>query len=127
MLMSHRAVQWRIWMTRRQRSLLTGLGIAGLVWLAADGWQARHPLRAAKAPPEAAGWSAQLAAARTVDLNAAGAAELERLPGIGPGLAGRIVAHRSMRGAFRAPEELLEVPGIGPATYERLQDRITVR
>ncbi len=57
----------------------------------------------------------------TVDLNRADAAELQRLPGIGPALAERILEHRSRRGGFGSVEELLEVPGIGPATLERLR------
>ena len=61
-----------------------------------------------------------------VDLNRATAEELDALPGIGPGLAQRIVAFREERGGFRAPEELATVPGIGLATYARLADRLTV-
>lgn len=56
-----------------------------------------------------------------VNVNRASAAELERLPGVGPVLAARIVEFRSRRGAFRGPEDLLSVSGIGPATLERLR------
>jgi hypothetical protein len=49
-----------------------------------------------------------------IDPNRANALELERLPGIGPALAGRIVADRDRRGPFPSPEALLRVPGIGP-------------
>ena len=55
-----------------------------------------------------------------LDLNAATAAELERLPGIGPALAGRIVAYRDSVGRFRTVEELDSVKGIGPAMLARL-------
>jgi len=61
-----------------------------------------------------------------VDLNRAGAAELETLPGIGPALAGRILAERSRRGRFDRVEELLEVSGIGPATLERIRPLLRV-
>lgn len=59
-----------------------------------------------------------------VDLNRASAEELDRLPGIGPVLAGRILEHRSRHGPFRDPDELLAVPGIGPRLLERLRPRI---
>jgi len=59
-----------------------------------------------------------------LDLNRATPEELERLPGIGPALARRIVEHRATRGPFRRVEDLVEVPGIGPATLEQLRERI---
>jgi len=52
----------------------------------------------------------------TVDVNAAAAAELAQLPGLGPATAARIVEHRRMHGPFTAFEDLLAVPGVGPAT-----------
>jgi competence ComEA-like helix-hairpin-helix protein len=61
-----------------------------------------------------------------VNVNTAGARALETLPGIGPVLAERIVAHRSEYGPFDTPEDLLEVSGIGPATFAGFRDRITV-
>lgn len=61
-----------------------------------------------------------------LDLNAATAEDLERLPRIGPALASRIVAYRAAHGAFRSVEELDEVPGVGPSTLARLHDLVTV-
>ena len=55
-----------------------------------------------------------------VPINRAGAAELQRLPGVGPVLAGRILAHRDAHGAFRNLADLRAVRGIGPRTCERL-------
>lgn len=54
-----------------------------------------------------------------VDLNRADVAELQRLPGIGPALAGRIVEARADR-PFASLEDLERVAGIGPATVARL-------
>lgn len=60
-----------------------------------------------------------------VDLNSADAAALDSLPGIGPVLAGRIVAHRE-DGPFSSVDELADVAGIGPTLLERLRDLVRV-
>ena len=62
-----------------------------------------------------------------IDINAASAAELESLPGIGPALAGRIVAYREEHGAFSTVEELMNVSGIGERTFESLREMVVVR
>ena len=59
-----------------------------------------------------------------VDLNAATASELEALPGVGPVLAGRIVAFRAERGPFLSVEDLLDVPGIGESKLSQMRDSI---
>lgn len=61
-----------------------------------------------------------------LDLNRASAAELEELPGIGPTLAGRIVARREEQGPFRAVEELREVTGIGEKLFAQIAPLVTV-
>lgn len=105
-----------------------------------DLWRASRPLPAGPAgagvPPAAAPSpagdaapaprSADGPAGPVVDLNLAGARELETLPGVGPVLAARIVAHRARVGAFRHPEELRAVRGIGPRLLERLRPRVRV-
>lgn len=63
---------------------------------------------------------------RPVNLNTATAAELDSLPGIGPVLAERIVAHRGEAGPFRSVEQLDDVPGIGPAIAAELAELVTV-
>ncbi|RME51147.1 MAG: helix-hairpin-helix domain-containing protein, partial [Deltaproteobacteria bacterium] len=60
-----------------------------------------------------------------IDLNRASARDLQILPGIGPGLARRIVAFRREHGPFASPEELLHVKGIGKKRLLRLQPLIT--
>lgn len=62
-----------------------------------------------------------------VDLNQAGAADLERLPGVGPALAARILQHRQSHGPYGSPEDLLEVSGIGPKTLERFRHLLRLR
>lgn len=61
-----------------------------------------------------------------VDLNTADQAALETLPGIGPSLAGRILAWRDEHGRFSAVEDLLDVSGIGDGRFADLQDRVRV-
>ena len=60
-----------------------------------------------------------------VDLNAASAEELEGLPGIGPSLAGAIVAYREANGPFDGVDDLDAVPGIGPKTLENIRALVT--
>lgn len=72
--------------------------------------------------PSAAG--SQRGPSGRVDLNRASAVDLERLPGIGPALAERIVEHRTTSGRFRSLEDMLAVSGIGPATLERLRPHL---
>ncbi len=55
-----------------------------------------------------------------LSINHATALELQRLPGVGPVLAGRIVAERESGGRFGDPADLCRVKGIGPATSARL-------
>lgn len=56
-----------------------------------------------------------------VSLNQASREELERLPGIGPGLAARIVEHRERYGRFRRAEHLLLVRGISERRFLELR------
>lgn len=60
-----------------------------------------------------------------VDLDYAGAEELDRLPGIGPSLAARIVADRDSAGPFGSLEGLQRVRGIGPALAAKLAPLVT--
>lgn len=60
-----------------------------------------------------------------IDVNDATAAELERLPRVGPALAARIVAWREKHGPFDSLESLRHVRGIGPATARLLAPLVT--
>src|SRR5580765_4120193 len=93
---------------------------------------ARHPLRApapdlvapapaADATPPGPPLSKAQPGSQPLDLDSAGVADLDRLPGIGPVLAARIVEHRRLHGRFHHVDELLLVPGIGPRLLERLR------
>ncbi|MFC5380055.1 helix-hairpin-helix domain-containing protein [Aquipuribacter nitratireducens] len=61
-----------------------------------------------------------------LDLNAADVAALDALPGIGPVLAERVVAHREEVGPFGSVDELADVSGIGPSVLEQVRDLVTV-
>lgn len=56
-----------------------------------------------------------------VNLNTAGAAELNQLPGVGEKTAQAIIAHREAIGGFKNIEQLLEVKGIGPSKFEKMR------
>jgi competence protein ComEA len=59
-------------------------------------------------------------------LNNADATQLQDLPGVGPVLAERIIAHRDSNGPFQEIEDLLDVPGIGEAKLAAMRDLLTV-
>ena len=61
-----------------------------------------------------------------LDLNAATAADLETLPGIGPTTAAAIVAYRDLHGPFASVDDLADVAGIGPSKLAALQGLVTV-
>ena len=58
-----------------------------------------------------------------LDVNAATEADLQRLPGVGPVTARKIVEARP----FREPDDLLRVKGIGPKTMDRLRPLVVCR
>ena len=61
-----------------------------------------------------------------IAINQATEKEFQRLPGIGPQIAGRIVAYREQHGAFKTIDDLTQVSGIGPRTLERLRPYLTL-
>jgi len=61
---------------------------------------------------------------KSIDINRASQDELDKLPGIGPVLAERIVEYREENGGFIDIEELKSVEGIGDKTFEKIQDYI---
>ena len=70
--------------------------------------------------------SAPAATTKRININTASRAELEQLPGIGSGLAARIVEHRERHGAFRRVEHLIIVRGISERRFETLRALVTV-
>jgi competence ComEA-like helix-hairpin-helix protein len=68
--------------------------------------------------------SGQAPPSRALDINRADAADLQALPGIGPVLGRRIVAHREAHGPFRDPADLRHVSGLGATRFARLRGLI---
>ena len=60
------------------------------------------------------------------NVNTASAEQLQRLPRIGPALAGRIIEYRQQHGRFQSAAELVEVKGIGEKTLEKLAPYVFV-
>lgn len=59
-----------------------------------------------------------------IDINTADETELQGLSGVGPVLAGRIIAHRETIGRFESIEDLLDVAGIGETRLAAIRDMI---
>lgn len=57
-----------------------------------------------------------------VDVNRASAAELQKLPNVGPAMARDIVQGRP----YQSADDLLKIKGIGPKTLEKLRPLIVV-
>jgi competence ComEA-like helix-hairpin-helix protein len=66
------------------------------------------------------------APAGRVNLNAANAAALDALPGIGPARAASIVQYRAQHGPFQSVDELGRVPGMGAAAVARVREHVAV-
>ncbi|MFN2455943.1 MAG: ComEA family DNA-binding protein [Pyrinomonadaceae bacterium] len=61
-----------------------------------------------------------------INVNTASPEVLEKLPGIGTGLAARIIEHREQFGRFRRAEHLIAVRGISERRFIMLRKYITV-
>ena len=61
-----------------------------------------------------------------VELNSADTTELQKLYGIGPVFAARIVKYRNLLGGFTRKEQLLEVYGMSSERYEGMVHSVTI-
>lgn len=90
-----------------------------------DGAQIYVP-RIGEAPPPPPAGAGAAEQAGPIDVNAADAALLETLPGVGPATAAAIIDHRERHGPFASVDGLLEVRGIGEAKLAALRDLVRV-
>lgn len=113
-----------------EHGAVLGLGLAVLVILALLLALRRSRRRREDEPATSATASPGLvepgaivpAAAGIVNINTASADELQRLPGVGPRAAQRIVDHRDEFGAFTSLEGLAEADGFGTKRIEAIRD-----
>nr|WP_320146078.1 ComEA family DNA-binding protein [uncultured Anaeromusa sp.] len=91
-----------------------------------DGMQVKVPARKTLSVKNQSSRAVTGEGAPAVFLNVASEAELDRLPGISPVLARRIVQYRVEHGSFHSLQELLQIPGVNETLLERLQGRLTL-
>jgi comEA protein len=77
-------------------------------------------------PTQQAAAEAKASPAQVVNINTAPAEQLERLPGVGPKTAARIVEYRQKNGGFKKVEELMNVRGIGEKAFLKMKNQLTV-
>ncbi len=61
-----------------------------------------------------------------IDINTADSAELQKLNGVGPATAEKIISYRESNGRFKSVEDIKNVSGIGDKTYEKIKEHIRV-
>ena len=88
-----------------------------------------HPAAAKAASAAKGGKTGKLSSPSqgTVNINTASAEELQRIPGIGPAMAERILEFRQTSGKFTTPEDLLQISGIGEKKFAKMQPFVRVK
>lgn len=84
----------------------------------------RNSNNATERASRSSGAKKELPSGTIIDVNRAPSADLQKLPGIGPVLAQRIIAERE-KAFFRSVDELRRVGGIGPKTLEKLRPHVS--
>ena len=82
---------------------------------------------AKKSPARSSPFVKKPAITGVININTASAATLQKLPGIGPSKAKRIVAYRTRRGPFRRVRDLRRVKGIGRKSLAKMSKHLTVK
>jgi len=63
----------------------------------------------------------------SLNINRATEQDLQKLPGIGPSLASKIINYRNENGKFSTVEDIKNVNGIGDSKYENIREYICVK
>jgi competence protein ComEA len=92
-----------------------------------DGQQILVPRKGKRSARSLSSHAKPLVYIAPVNINTASEAELDRLPGVGPATARKIVEYRAQSGPFSTPDDLLNVKGIGPKKLARMRDSVRVR
>lgn len=61
-----------------------------------------------------------------ININTASLEDLDKLSGVGPATAQKIIDYRSQNGGFKSIEEVKEVSGIGDVKYSQMKDDISI-
>jgi competence ComEA-like helix-hairpin-helix protein len=64
--------------------------------------------------------------AHPININTAGATELQQVPGIGPSTAQKILDTRKSYGNFKSVDDLLAIKGIGPKKLDKMRKYLTI-
>jgi len=64
--------------------------------------------------------------AHPININTAGASDLQQVPGIGPSTAQKILDTRKSYGTFKSVDDLLAIKGIGQKKLEKMRKYLTV-
>ena len=62
-----------------------------------------------------------------INLNAADASDLQKLPHVGPVLAQKIIEHRERYGPFRKPEHILIIDGVSEKRFREFRPFIDIK
>jgi competence protein ComEA len=62
-----------------------------------------------------------------IDINSATLEELDKIPGVGPVTAQKIIDYREKYGTFGSIEDLKKIGGIGDKTIDKFRDKVDIR
>jgi competence protein ComEA len=77
-------------------------------------------------PATSSGNSSSSSSSNKININKANSSELQKIPGIGPKAAEKIIEYRENNGRFFTIEDLKNISGIGEKTFEKMKSHITV-